>query len=250
MLNSRDILTMPSPSADARVSYGSLPRQFADLRFPDSTAGLRPVVIVLHGGFWRNQFNLAYMGHLCAALKQKGIATWNVEYRSIGDSGGGWPGTFDDVAAAVGHLRMIARAYRLDLTRTVALGHSAGAELALWLTSKIKLRGVVGLGAVADLGRARELPQGKRIIDDLHAPESADPMRMLPLHTPQRLFSGRDDDLVPIALVRGYVEAAQKKGDDARLIELDGGHFEPVDPRTGQWTQVAAEVSRLLTASV
>jgi acetyl esterase/lipase len=248
-LSSRDILTLPCPAADARITYGSQPRQFADLRIPGSPDQRRPVVITIHGGFWRNQFNLTYMGHLCTALKRLGIATWNIEFRSIGDRGGAWPGTFDDVAAAAAHLRTIAGQYHLDLDRTIALGHSAGGHLGLWLSSKTKLRGVVGLGAVADIGRARKLHLSNGVVDLLHAPASGDPMQILPLHTSQRLFHGKDDDIVPIDLVRRYVDAAQKKGDDAKLIELDGGHFEPVDPRTKQWAAVAEEVRRLLRAS-
>jgi acetyl esterase/lipase len=248
-MNPREILTLPPPPADARIAYGSAPRQFAEIR---ATAGLKdpqPVVIALHGGFWRNQFNLAYMGHLCEALKKSGIATWNLEYRSLGDDGGGWPGTFDDVVAGAAFLKNVAGPYRLDLNRTLALGHSAGGQLALWLAGKRKLQGVIGLGAVADLRRAQEMQLGNRVVDLLHAPPSADPMQCLPLRTSQRLFTGKDDDIVPAAIGRGYVEEAQKKGDDAKLIELQGGHFEPVDPRTPQWARVAQEVADLLASS-
>jgi acetyl esterase/lipase len=162
------------------------------------------------------------MGHLCEALKKLGFATWNLEYRSIGDPGGAWPGTFDDVLAGAAFLKNIAKPYNLDLNRTIALGHSAGGQLALYLASRMKLQGVIGIGAVADLKRAQEKELGNRVVDMLHAPPSADPMQSLPLHTPQRLFCGKDDDIVPIEISRRYVEAARKKGDDARLIELVG----------------------------
>jgi acetyl esterase/lipase len=248
-VNPREILTLPPPPADARIAYGREPRQFGELRANVAPAYLQPLVITLHGGFWRNQFNLAYMGHLCEALKKLGFATWNLEYRSLGDPGGGWPGTFDDVTAGAAFLKNIAGPYRLDLTRVVALGHSAGGQLALWLAKNMKLQGVIGLGAVADLRRAQEMQLSNRVVDLLHAPASADPMQQLPLHTPQRLFAGVEDDIVPIEISRRYVEAAQKKGDDARLIELPGGHFEPVYPGTAQWTRVAHEVAALLASS-
>ncbi len=248
-MNPREILTLPPPPADARIAYGSEPRQFGELRANAATATLQPLVITLHGGFWRNQFNLAYMGHLCEALKRMGFATWNLEYRSIGDPGGAWPGTFEDVAAGAAFLSKIAGPYHLDLHRAIALGHSAGGQLALYLASKMKLQGVIGIGAVADLKRAQEMQLGNRVVDLLHAPPSADPMNQLPLHTRERLFCGREDDIVPIEISRRYVEAATKAGDDARLIELDGGHFEPVDPRTPQWKRVAQEVVSLLASS-
>jgi acetyl esterase/lipase len=256
--NSFEILTLPPPPADARFAYGNQLRQFGDLRVDPRSPPPHPVIITLHGGFWRNQFNLAYMGHLCAALKDIGIATWNIEYRSIGDLGGAWPGTFDDVAAGAAFLVKIADRYQLDLSRAMTLGHSAGGQLALWLAAqlsitqirtKMKLRCAVGLAAVADLRRAQELQLSNRAVDLLHAPPSADPMQLLPLHVPQRLFHGKDDDIVPIDLSHRYVEAAWKRGDDARLIELSGGHFEPVDPRTPQWTRVAQEVASLFASS-
>jgi acetyl esterase/lipase len=243
-VNPREILTLPPPPADARIAYGSEPRQFGELRA--SVSGTpQPLVITLHGGFWRNQFNLAYMGHLCEALKKMGYATWNIEYRSIGDPGGAWPGTFDDVVAGSAFLKNVAKPYNLDLTRTLALGHSAGGQLALYLASKMKVLGVIGIGAVADLKRAQELQLGNRVVDLLHAPPAADPAQSLPLHTPQRLMCGKDDDIVPIEISRRYVDAARAKGDDAQLIELPGGHFEAVDPRTPQWARVAQEVRSL-----
>jgi pimeloyl-ACP methyl ester carboxylesterase len=146
-------------------------------------------------------------------------------------------------------LKNIAAPYHLDLSRTFALGHSAGGQLALWLAAKTKLLGVVGLGAVADLALAQEMQLGNRVVDLLHAPASADPMEALPIHTPQRLLAGKDDDIVPIEISSRYVEAARKKGDDAKLIELPGGHFEPVDPRTPQWARVAQEVVDLAASS-
>ncbi len=189
------------------------------------------------------------MGHLCEALKKQGFATWNLEYRSLGDNGGGWPGTFEDAVAGALFLKNIAGPYHLDLNRIITLGHSAGGQLALHVASKMKVQGVIGLGAVADLKRAQEMQLGNRVVDLLKAPSSADPMQCLPLHTPQRLFSGKDDDIVPIEISRLYAAAAREKGDDARLIELPGGHFEPVDPLTSQWASVAHEVQALLANS-
>src|SRR5579859_3765042 len=110
------ILTTPAPPADRRLAYGDHPRQFGDLRLPRG-AGLHPVAVVLHGGFWRATYDLEHIGHLCAALAAAGVVTWSLEYRRIGDDGGGWPGTFHDVARGADRLRELARDYPLDLQR-------------------------------------------------------------------------------------------------------------------------------------
>src|SRR6202158_4366464 len=99
LMTSDDILSLPPPAADARLTYGTGPNQFADLRLPKSKPPF-PVAVNIHGGFWRAKYDLAHAGHLCAALTAKGIATWNIEYRRVGNAGGGWPGTFQDVGAA------------------------------------------------------------------------------------------------------------------------------------------------------
>src|SRR5215831_12973469 len=131
-MSSDDILTLPPPPADTRISYGTDPNQFADLRLP-KTKGLFSVVMNIHGGFWRAKYDLSHAGHLCAALTSKGLATWNLEYRRVGNAGGGWPGTFEDLLLGVKFLESIAWKYRLDLKRMVVLGHSAGGQLALCL---------------------------------------------------------------------------------------------------------------------
>lgn len=112
--SSRDVLTRPAPPADHRLSYGSNEFQFGDLRLPKGE-GRRPVAIVIHGGCWMSEYGLSYMGHLSGALAEAGVATWSVEYRRVGNQGGGWPGTFEDVARAADHLRTIAKTYPLDL---------------------------------------------------------------------------------------------------------------------------------------
>src|SRR5947209_17499812 len=133
-----------------RIAYGSDPLQFGDLRVPQEE-GLHPVVIVIHGGFWRANYDLEYIGHLCAELTRQGLATWSLEYRRIGNPGGGWPGTLDDVRTGAAHLEKIAAERSLDLKRVVAMGHSAGGHLVLWLAKQnaIVLRGIVALAPVA-----------------------------------------------------------------------------------------------------
>jgi acetyl esterase/lipase len=163
-----DILSLAPPPADERVPYGSDAHQFGDLRLPKGN-GPHPVVMNIHGGFWRNEYDLGHAGHLCAALTAKGVATWNLEYRRIGNPGGGWPGTLDDVQTGAACLETIAAERSLDLKRVVATGHSAGGHLVLWLAKQntIALRGVVALAPVADLRRAWELKLSNTVVADL-----------------------------------------------------------------------------------
>ncbi len=268
-MTSRDILSASAPPASARIPYGDGPRQFGDLRLPDG-AGRRPVVMAIHGGFWRAAFNLEYMGHLCAALRQAGVATWNVEYRGIGDPGGAWPGTFQDVARAAGHLRALAPAHNLDLDRVVIIGHSAGGHLALWLAARpripsddplhdpspLPVRAAVSLAGVVDPREAWRLDLGDGAVRELldGAPDeyparydSASPAALLPLGVPQALVHGTADDRVPYDISRGYHRQAVARGDDARLVTLDGAdHFTLVNPGSREGAVVVETVLSLL----
>jgi acetyl esterase/lipase len=252
-----DILILAPPPADERVPYGSDAHQFGDLRLPKGT-GPHPVVMNIHGGFWRDEYDLAHAGHLCAALTAKGVATWNLEYRRIGNPGGGWPGTLDDVRTGAAHLEKIAAERSLDLKRAVATGHSAGGHLVLWLAKQnaIALRGLVALAPVADLRGAWELKLSNTVVADLlggsprDLPDryrSASPIELVPLGVAQRVLHGTNDDIVPLEISRRYVAAAKKSGDDSKLIEVAGaGHFELIDPRSSAWPVVKEVVLELV----
>src|SRR6185369_4951571 len=189
--------------------------QFGELRLPKS-AGLFPVVVSLHGGFWRAAYGLEHMSHACARLAQEGVASWNVEYRRVGQPGGGWPGTLDDAAAALQHLKTLAASHPIDLNRVIAIGFSAGGHLALWLASKpraIALKGVVSLAGVADLRHAWELRLGNGAVDDFiggspsQFPDRyrlASPVELLPGGIRTRLIHGTKDTTVPIEISRGF----------------------------------------------
>lgn len=266
---SRSILDAPPPPADFRLPYSTGPYHFGDLRLPTGS-GPHPVVIGIHGGFWRARYDLGYYGHLCAVLTAHGVATWNIEYRRVGQTGGGWPGTLEDVGLAADHLRELVPSHNLDLDRVVTLGHSAGGHLALWLAARprilagsplhsatpLPLRGAVSLAGVCDLRRGWELNLGSGAVTDFMGgspdklPErygSVSPAELLPLGVPQVLIHGSDDDSVPLTLSEGYQAAATAQGDDARLITLPGiGHFELVDPQSNVWPQVQDAVLELL----
>ncbi|MBA2276346.1 MAG: alpha/beta hydrolase [Chloroflexia bacterium] len=263
---SESILERVPPPADARLRYGGEPPQFGDLRVP-AGAGPHPCAIVIHGGFWRARFDLTHVGHLCAALTAAGLATWNVEYRRVGDPGGGWPGTFQDVAGAAAYLVDIAADHEIDPGRVIVAGHSAGGHLAFWLAglgrvsakSPIRVapppRAVVALAGVLDLDAAWELNLSERAVGGLlgggpaEVPAryaAASPRALLPLGVRQLIVHGTADENVPYAIAEAYHAAAVAAGDDATLLPLpDAGHFELIDPASREWPAILAAMLEL-----
>ena len=255
-LAAQSILEIAPAPPGLRIAYGRGEFQFGELRVP-AGSGPHPVLIVIHGGYWRARYDLAHIGHFCETFTRLGLATWSLEYRRIGNPGGGFPGTFDDVRAGAAHLHQIAAERALDLRRVVASGHSAGGHLVLWLARQnaIALRGVVALAPVADLERAWELKLSGTVVADLlggspkEVPDryrAASPVDLVPLGVPQRVLHGANDNVVPIEISRRFVAAAKKAGDDSKLIEVAGaGHFELIDPRSDAWPVVKRAVLTL-----
>lgn len=267
---SMGILERPPPPALKRIAYGTDTFQFGEIRLPIGT-GPFPVVMNIHGGFWRSQYSLDHAGHLCAALAEAGIATWNIEYRRLGNPGGGWMGTFEDVGRAADYLPTLADSYPLDLTRVVVMGHSAGGHLALWSAARPRFevshplhslnafpfKGVVALAPVADLAMAWQLRLSNNVVEQLLAgsPMShsaryalANPIQRLPLGIPQIIVHGARDEIVPIAIADHYVEVARSHGDDCRLERLPtAGHFEVIDPFAPEWEVVLKAVQGVLS---
>lgn len=253
----QSILDIPAAPPGVRLQYGHNEFQFGELYLPEGK-GPHPVAIVIHGGYWRARYDLRHIGHFCVALERAGIAAWSLEYRRLGNEGGGFPGTFDDVRAGASYLGRIAKEWKLDAGRMVATGHSAGGQLVLWLAKQraMPLKGVVPLAPVADLRRAWELKLSGNVVADLlggspaEVPEryrAASPMEMVPLGVKQRVIHGDRDDVVPLSISREYVAAARKSGDDATLTEPTGaGHFELIDPRAAAWGQVRDTIEKLL----
>ncbi|MFG1945676.1 alpha/beta hydrolase [Nonomuraea sp. NPDC048826] len=251
------------PDGGLRVPYGPEPDQYGELWLPVTGRPPYPVVVLVHGGYWRSRYRADLMHALAHAVAAAGAAAWNLEYRRVGDPGGGLPGTFADVAAGLEALTDLAGAHPLDLHRVAVAGHSAGGHLALWLAARtrtpwgaggrVRLRLVAGLAPVADL----RLAHAWKLSDDAaaelvgaseaEAPELyrlASPADLLPLGVPQVLVHGTADDAVPYEMSVRYGRAA---GDECELITLpDGDHFMVIDPATPAWSATWDRLSKAL----
>jgi acetyl esterase/lipase len=259
---SEDILSRKPPPADSRLPYGSDANQFFDLRLPASQGkSTWPLVINIHGGYWRAKYNLDHAGHLCAALAAKGLATANLEYRRVGNEGGAWPGTFADIRSAYQFLVQTAPAHNFDAARIVVMGHSAGAQLALCLAAhEASVTRVISLAGVVDLERAYALHlSNDAVVEFLRGTphdvpdhyREADPMQLSIPQARQFLIHGQADDVVPPEFSRDYVSAKQKragaKKEDAHLLPIRGAdHFDLIDPRSAAWKQVEQTVLQLV----
>jgi len=247
------ILSLSPPPADARLPYGTDPNQFGDLRLPKGR-GPFPVVMNIHGGYWRSQYDLLYGGHLCAALTAKGFATWNIEYRRVGNQGGGWPGTLDDVARGFRFLPQLAKDHPIDPTRNLVIGHSAGGHLALCLAAhEPAVQTAISLAGVVDLVRAWELHLSNDAVVELlggtpsEVPEhykDADPMQLSIPRARQVLIHGLKDDIVPPEFSQHYVEKKKKAGEHVQLLELaNADHFDVIDPDNESWAKIVQCIS-------
>lgn len=238
-------------------AYGEHPSQFGELSLPDGTP--RGVVVVIHGGFWRQAYGLDLGRPLAADLAARGWAAWNLEYRRVGN-GGGAPATLDDVAAGIDALADLGP----DLSTVVTLGHSAGGHLAVWAAARgrydawaerVRVTAAVSQAGVLDLRSAYDLGLGGGAVEAFlgHRPTDADdrydPVRQVPLDVPVWCVHGEADDTVPIAQSRAYVAAATEAGGAAELVETSGDHFVVIDPTSVAWQRTRGILDGLTTTS-
>jgi acetyl esterase/lipase len=250
-----DVLDRPAPPPDLQIRYGRLPEHVADVRWPSTDAPHPPLVVVVHGGFWRSEYDRTHTGPQCAGLAEAGYVVAAIEYRRTGQAGGGWPGTFEDVDAALravpGLVAAAAQPERrpVDVERTVLLGHSAGGHLVAWAAT----RGHPGVVAAVSLAGVLDLTLADRLsLDDaaggpaVHAllgggldaqPEryaASDPTRLGVPVVPVVALHGDQDQTVPLALSESYCTATGQ-----RLVVLPGvEHFALIDPLSTAWPSV------------
>jgi acetyl esterase/lipase len=268
------VLSRPSRPPDVVLAYGEGEDRVADVRLTlagedvsGSRHGRAPLVLFLHGGFWRAAYDRAHTGPLAEALADSGFVVCTPEYRKVGQAGGGWPGTFEDVAAAVELLPRLVASATNGLTggsRVILAGHSAGGHLALWAASRHgnavgpapggpergRHAAVVSLAGVCDLAGAYRQGLGSGAAADLMGggPELypdryavADPMSIAPIGVPITLVHGTNDDRVPWQQSRDFATKARTRGDDVACTRIDGcGHFEVIDPLSAAWPTVLA----------
>ncbi len=273
------ILTRPELKTtlpDHKIAYGKDALQYGELWLPPTPSKTAlPVVVLIHGGCWLADLpGPELVAFLSDDLRKNGVAVWSLTYRRVGHSGGGYPGTFNDVADGVAHLRTLAGKYNLDLSRAVVTGHSAGGHLALWVAAQsripagsmlksdqaVNFKAVVGIAAIPDLAhfaRAGAHACGDKTVDQLtdavartpaggakNAPFlDTSPSEMLPLGVKQILMYGVFDGIVPPAIGLRYQTRAKELGESVELITLENaGHFELIAPWTPPGKLVLAKI--------
>ncbi len=264
-----DLTARPRATPDATIAYGDDALQKVDVWLP-AEPGPHRTVLMVHGGCWQTAIaDRRLMDWVADDLRRSGYAVWNIDYRGVDRDGGGYPGTFADAAAAADALRTHAARFGLDTSRVVALGHSAGGHLALWLAARprlpatsslatpdpLKIAHVISLGGLPDLEATAASPDngcGTEVVAKLIGTARADPYadtsvpRLFPLGVPQDLVNGRTDRIIPFRMATDYVARARAAGDSATLHEVaDTGHVELVTPGTAAW----AETKRLIAAA-
>jgi acetyl esterase/lipase len=264
-----DLLARPHPHADARLSYGGAAQQVVDVWRP-AGKGPFPVVFMIHGGCWNSKVaNLTIMDYAADDLRRRGVAVWNIDYRGYDVAGGGYPGTYQDVAMAARLLVKHAGREGLDLDRLVVLGHSAGGHLAVWLAGKGAIHGgplagpsglhpkaVLVLGGLPDLATAAD-GCGPKSVAAMTGPASAarpDPLSdtsgaaLLPLGIPQIVINAADDGIAPPTVGQAWAAKAAASGDRVTRLVPAGGHVEEIAPGSAAWDGAAERVAGVLVS--
>ena len=260
-----DLLRRAKPAPTETIRYGADPLQIVDVWLPEGP-GPHPTVLMVHGGCWQTQIaERDLMNWAADDLRRFGIAVWNIEYRGIDRPGGGYPGTFLDVAGAADALRDHAGRFRLDTRRVVAVGHSAGGHLALWLAGRrslpsssplskrrpLPIAAVVSLGGLPDLEEASSINNGCGLeasskLANGHYGETSVP-RLAPLGVPQLLINGLQDRIIPTRMATSYQRRMRASGDrvDVRWVDRTG-HVELIAPGSDSWTVTRDALVRAL----
>jgi acetyl esterase/lipase len=276
------LLTRERPQPSATIRYGDDQMQVVDLWLPEG-GGPHPMVLMVHGGCWQTEIaDRRIMNWIADDLRQRGMAVWNIDYRGVDREGGGYPGTFQDTAAAADALRNHAKTHNLDVSRVVAVGHSAGGHLALWLAARhspkakasnlliprgspiladdpLRIDTVVSLGGLPDLELAATPPGsgcGVEVIEKLVGPPTLSKRQVFadtsvpnlaPLGVRQVLVNGLQDRIIPTSYADDYAKKMRAAGDRVEVRMVDRtGHVELIAPETEAWAVAVKEIERAL----
>ena len=267
-----DYLALSGPAPTATIAYGSAPSQFAELFRPAGT-GPFPVVVLVHGGCWTVKFGgITQMRNVAGALAARGIAVWNVEYRRVDEDGGGYPGTYQDMNAALDTLAAQAGRYQLDTKRIVAMGHSAGGQLVQWIAGRariapssplfhatpLQVRHIISLGGLADLRGEQTLIKtscGRDLKQLAGLPSDARPdvfsdtnaAELMPNGSNTVLITGELDTISPPRAAYAYAARAQAAGDQARVLILpQASHYDEIAASSPSWKLILPVIEQAL----
>ena len=267
-----DYLALSGPAPMAHIAYGDEPSQYAELFLPHGK-GPFPVAVLVHGGCWTKEFGgITQLRNMAGALAARGIAVWNVEYRRVDEHGGGYPGTYQDMNAALDMLGRVARSNPLDLERLVAVGHSAGGQLVQWLaarpripassplyrTDTVPVRQVISLGGLADLRREQDVIKSscdRDIAELAGTPSAARPDifsdtnagDLMPNGSRTVLVTGELDTISPPRVAHDFAARARAAGDAAEVVILPGAsHYDEVAASSPSWPLVLKEIETAL----
>lgn len=267
-----DYMALRGPEPTARIAYGPAPSQYVELFQPDGP-GPFPVVILVHGGCWQKAFDgIPQMRDMAGALSRQGVAVWSVEYRRLDEPGGGYPGLYEDVIAALDKLGEIAPSHRLDLGRVAAVGHSAGGHLVQWIAGRdripkssplhrshfLRVKQIIALGSLGDLrGHDAELKQacGVELPALTGAPNASrpdvyldtSPAEMIPNGSRTVLINGALDTIAPPEAAKAYAAKARRAGDDVEVLILpDASHFDEVATASPAWRLILPKIRKAL----
>ncbi len=261
-----EFLSRPQPRPQARIAYGPGDQQFGELWLPQ-TPGPHPLVVLIHGGCWtKSVAKLSLMNAAAEDLRRRGAAVWNIEYRGVDEAGGGYPGTYQDVADALDRVGGFAEEAALNLDKVVVAGHSAGGHLALWAAARrriasgplrasrgLPIAAVVDIAGLPNLATDTETACGAEPVEKMAGPArlggrygDTSPAHMLPLHVRQLVVVGREDETVPPAVSEAYVRRAREAGDrvDFRILP-NAAHVEEIAPGTPGWDRIAPLIMEL-----
>ena len=267
-----DYLALTGPAPGVHIAYGAAPSQYAQLFRPEGS-GPFPVVVLVHGGCWTVAFGgITQMRNVAGALAAQGIAVWNVEYRRVDEPGGGYPGTYEDMHAALDSLQQHASRYQLDTGRIVAMGHSAGGQLVQWIAGREQLpkssplyrdkylpvKNILSLGGLADLRHEKDLIKSscERDIAQLAGSASTDrpdiysdtkAADLMPNGSRTVLATGELDTISPPRVAHDYAARAIKAGDHAEVLILPGAsHYDEIAATSNAWKMILPVLKQML----